>query len=183
MGYLKQDEVKRKAKRGRSKRTEKPEPVSVVVTGPEIAIHTPTPSLQHDINHVAGLSGIEASLDWIARGLSCLTGYEQTVSISAGYQPFKVTLAENDEDDALSRLITAIERIADSLAKLAGLSRPRLENWHEQDEYEPRYKNIACDGGAPGPSRRVGGHSETEINETAGSLASHATQGGGRSKS
>jgi len=46
-----------------------------------------------------------------------------------------------------------LERIADSVAKLAGLTRPRLESWHEQDAYEPRYKDAACDGGAPGPKQ------------------------------
>jgi hypothetical protein len=51
----------------------------------------------------------------------------------------------------MDRLVTAFERIADSVAKLAGLTRPRLESWHEQDQYEPRSKNIAVDGGAPGP--------------------------------
>ena len=65
--------------------------------------------------------------------------------------PVKVTLSDNDNDDAMDRFVTALERIADSVAKLAGLSRPRLESWHEQDEYEPRYKSTACDGGATGP--------------------------------
>ena len=51
----------------------------------------------------------------------------------------------------MGRLVAAFERIADSVAKLAGLNRPRLESWHEQCEYEPRYKDIACDGGAAGP--------------------------------
>jgi hypothetical protein len=51
----------------------------------------------------------------------------------------------------MGRWVTAIERIADAVAKLAGLSRPRLESWHEQDEYEPRHKDIAVEGGAPGP--------------------------------
>lgn len=48
-------------------------------------------------------------------------------------------------------MVTAFERIADSVARLAGLPRPRLESWHEQDVYEPRYKDVSVDGGAPGP--------------------------------
>ena len=60
----------------------------------------------------------------------------------------------------MDRLVTAVERIADSIAKLAGLSRPRLESWHEQDEYEPRYKDIAVDSGAPGPKNSRAGSVE-----------------------
>lgn len=123
----------------------------IVVTGPD-AGH---PSIQHDINHVAGLDGVEQSLDWIARSLSQLTSDDHTVGVVLGQNryagPVKITFADNDEEDTVNRLVTAFERIADSVAKLAGLSRPRLESWHEQDEYEPRYKDIAVDGGAPGP--------------------------------
>jgi hypothetical protein len=110
--------------------------------------------MQHDINYVSGLGGIEESLDWIARGLDKLTSDEHDISLSTGYgtDPVKLTLAENDYDDTMDRVVTAIERIADSLARLAGLNRPRLESWHEQEDYTPRYKASACDGGAPGPA-------------------------------
>jgi hypothetical protein len=97
---------------------------------------------------VAGLGGIEQSLDVLAevmgspKSLNVFTGYDSTL---------RLTLAENDYDDTMGRVVTAFERIADSIAKLAGLSRPRLESWHEQEEYEPRGKSTACDGGAPGP--------------------------------
>lgn len=73
------------------------------------------------------------------------------VKVALDTDPVKITLAANDDEDTLDRLVTAFERIADAVAKLAGLSRPRLESWHEQVEYEPRYKDIAVDGGAPGP--------------------------------
>jgi len=126
---------------------------TVVLTGPDSPGHI-TPSMQHDINYVAGLSGVEESLDWIARGLDRLTGENNSVCLTTGYDtPLKITLADNDTpgSDTMDRLVTALERIADSVAKLAGLTRPRLESWHEQDEYVPRYKDIAVDGGAPGP--------------------------------
>lgn len=42
-----------------------------------------------------------------------------------GCLPVKVTLAENINDDTMDRFVTALERIADSLARLAGLNRPR----------------------------------------------------------
>lgn len=76
--------------------------------------------------------------------------YPVKVALEQG-EPIQFTLSENDYDDTLDRLVTAFERIADSVAKLAGLSRPRLEHWHEQEEYRPRYRDSACDGGAPGP--------------------------------
>jgi len=153
-----------------TKRTAKPkkepvaEPVKVVLTGPATS-HMPSPSMQHDINHVAGLSDVEESLDWIARSLSRLTDDDHAVGLSLAQgdntYPVKITLADNIQDDTMDRLVTAFERIADSVAKLAGLSRPRLESWHEQDEYEPRYKDTACDGGAPGPKAGTGGNNET----------------------
>jgi hypothetical protein len=137
------------------KREKKPRPQpqqnTVVLVGPD-SNHIRTPSMQHDINHVAGLAGVEESLDWIARGISRLTGEDNSVCLATGYDtPLKIALSNNDHDDTMDRLVTAIERIADSAAKLAGLNRPRLESWHEQDQYEPRYKDIAVDGGATGP--------------------------------
>jgi hypothetical protein len=141
------------------KRTKKPEaaptePVKVVVSGPDSSRRTP--SMQHDINHVAGLSGVEDSLDCIARGIFHLTGEHSSVCLATGYDtPLKLTLHSNDYDDTMGRLVTAFERIADSVSRLAGLSRPRLESWHEQDEYEPRYKDMVPDGGAPGPKPGV----------------------------
>jgi hypothetical protein len=141
---------------GKKKPARKPEtePVKVVVTGPDASSYS-SPSLQHDINHVAGLAGVEQSLDWIARSLGQLTNDDHTVGLSvaqgSNIHPIKLTLADNDFDDTMDRFVTALERIADSVAKLAGLTRPRLESWHEQDEYTPRYRQSACDGGAPGP--------------------------------
>jgi len=143
---------KHEATKKREKKTRpQPQQNTVVVTGPDSPGHV-TPSMQHDINHVAGLSGVEQSLDWIARGISQLTGENNSICLATAYDaPVKVALASNDHDDTMDRLVTAMERIADSVAKLAGLTRPRLESWHEQDQYEPRFKNIAVDGGAPGP--------------------------------
>jgi hypothetical protein len=127
----------------------------IVVTGPPVSkgMYSSTPSIQHEINHVAGLSGIEQSLDCLVDVVRRITGDGYDLSLSTGHNtdPVKITLADNDYSDTMDRLITAFERIADSVAKLAGLSRPRLESWHEQDAYEPRYKDVACDGGAPGP--------------------------------
>jgi len=127
----------------------------VVVTGPDAPCYEPTPSMQHDINHVAGMDGVEASLDWIAKGLARLTSDDHTVNLTlaqgSNIYPLKLTLAENDFDDTMARIVTAFERIADSLARLAGLSRPRLELWHEQCEYTPLFRESACDGGEPGP--------------------------------
>lgn len=128
----------------------------MVVTGPDIPGYMPSPSLQHDINHVAGLADIEESLDWIAKGISRLTSDDHCINLTTGYNtdPIKLTLAPNEYDDTLDRVVTAFERIADSVARLAGLSRPRLEHWHEQCEYTPRYRASACDGGAPGPKEK-----------------------------
>jgi hypothetical protein len=122
----------------------------VVITGPPA--WPATPSIQHDINHVAGLAGIEQSLDCLVSAVQRLTSDDFDLSLSTGRRtdPVKITLADNDYSDTMERLTTAFERIADAVAKLAGLGRPRLEQWHE-DVYETRYKDTACDGGAPGP--------------------------------
>jgi hypothetical protein len=128
----------------------------VVVTGPDFHHMSPSRSMQHAINHVAGLDGIEGSLDNLVSAVARLTHDDHSVGLSIGQNrysgPVQITLADNDESDTMDRLVTAVERIADSVAKLAGLTRPRLESWHEQEEYEPRYKAVACDGGAPGPA-------------------------------
>jgi len=112
---------------------------------------------QHEITYVSGMAGIEGALDGLADVVARLTSYEHAINVCSGYgvSPLKITLAANDEDDVLDRLVTGVERIADSLAKLAGLNRPRLESWQEQDGYEPRYRDIACDGGAPGPKDKA----------------------------
>jgi len=127
----------------------------VEVTGPmgDYGHHR---SIQHDINHVAGMDGIEVSLDNLVSAVARLTHDDHTVGLTLCQNQYgsPVQLALTDTDgnvDVMDRLVTAMERIADSVAKLAGLNRPRLESWHEQDEYEPRYKSVACDGGALGP--------------------------------
>ena len=158
MPYLKHNS---NSKAKQPKAAKKPKDATrVVVTGPDTPGYMPSSSLQHDINHVAGLADIEESLDWIAKGISRLTSDEQCIhlSVSTGYNtdPIKLTLAPNDYDDTLDRVVTAFERIADSVARLAGLSRPRLECWHEQCEYTPRYRDAARDGGAPGPDAKGG---------------------------
>jgi hypothetical protein len=155
VSYLKHNSNGNKTKQAKS--AKKPEdPARVAVSGPGTG-----PSLQHDVNYVAGLSDVEESLDWIARGLSRLTDDDHAVGLSLGQGmntvPVKITLADNQHDDTMDRLVTAFERIADSVAKLAGFSRPRLEHWHEQAEYQPLYRDVACDGGAPGPSADVTG--------------------------
>jgi hypothetical protein len=145
----------------KKRRTKPPQPQpatqtpQLVITGPvpPSGIYPSTPSIQHEINHVAGLAGIEQSLDCLVSAVARLTSDEHNIGLctSEGTYPVKITLGENIHDDTLDRLITAFERIADSVAKLAGFTRPRLESWHEQEEYTPRFKDVACDGGAPGP--------------------------------
>ena len=124
----------------------------VVVTGP---LDPMSSSIKHDINHVAGLGAVATHLDWIGDAVARLTNDDTTVGLSIGQNrysgPVQITPTDEDGNSMMDRLVTAMERIADSVAKLAGLTRPRLESWLEQDEYEPRYKNIAADGGAPGP--------------------------------
>jgi hypothetical protein len=135
--------IKHEDKPGTDKPKRKPqgkpqEPgMHVEVTGPTVPAHVPSPSMQHDINHVAGLAGIEESLDWIAKGLNRLTADGQAISISTGYgsDPVKVTLSANDSDDIMDSLVTAFERIADSVSRLAGLNRPRVVSWDEKREY------------------------------------------------
>jgi hypothetical protein len=128
-----------------------------VVTGPLSEYTGKHGSMQHDINHVAGLDGIEGSLDNLVNAVARLVHDDHSVGVSVGQNrfsgPVRITLADDDYTDTMDRFVTALERIADSVAKLAGLSRPRLESWHEQDEYEPRHKSTACDGGAPGPKQ------------------------------
>lgn len=108
----------------------------VVLTGPS---ETGT-SIQHDLNHVEGLSGIESSLDWIAKGIAAITSDDGAISLTSGRcVPIKITLAANDEEDTLADLVHAFQRIADSLAKLAGLDRPPLEpEWSRQAEIPAR---------------------------------------------
>lgn len=156
MAYLKHNSKNGNGKQ--SKQAKKPEvPTRVVVSGPDVPGHMHTPSMQHDINHVAGLGDVATHLDWIGDAIARLTSDDTTVGLALCQNryggPIKLTLSDNDEEDTMDRLVTAFERIADSVARLAGLSRPRLERWYEQDEYTPRYKDIACDGGAPGPKQ------------------------------
>jgi hypothetical protein len=131
--------------------------MNVIATGPKSKWTGEDGSMQHDINHVAGLSGIEQSLDCLVDVVARLTHDDRAVTLSVSQgsntNPVQLTLSGNDYDDTMGRLVDAVERIADSIAKLAGLSRPRLESWHEQDSYVPRYRDIACDGGAPGPAQ------------------------------
>jgi hypothetical protein len=144
---------KHEATKKREKKPAQPQqPNTVVLVGPE-SRYPSQPSMQHDINHVAGLAGVEESLDWIAKGINRLTsdGQDFSLSTASNANPVKITLSDNDENDTMSDLVTALQRIADSVAKLAGLNRPRLESWHEQDEYVPRYRDSACDGGVPEP--------------------------------
>jgi hypothetical protein len=157
MGVIPKHEDGQKPKKGKrqSAKSVPERPNTVVLTGPDSWV-SPTPSaMQHEVNYVAGLEDVPESLDFIARMLCRLTSDEHATTLSLGQgshtSPVKLTLAENDYDDTMDRFVTALQRIADSVSKLAGLSRPRLESWHEQDEYEPRYKDIAVDGGAPGP--------------------------------
>jgi hypothetical protein len=153
MAYLKHEDSNGKAKRAKARKPPSNEgPTKVVLTGPPENLG-PANSIQHDINYVRGLDGIEQSLDWIAKGLERLANDERSVSLCTyeGVYPVKITLAEDDTGDTMDRFVSALERIADSVAKLAGLSRPRLERWYEQEEYEPRYRCVASDGGAPGP--------------------------------
>jgi hypothetical protein len=149
-----------KHERAPRKTSKKPQPTTesttkVEVNGP-MGDYGHYRSMQHDINHVAGMDGIEGSLDNLVSVVARLTHDDHSVGVSIGQNqysgPVQITLADNDNSDTMGRLVTAVERIADSVAKLAGLSRPRLEEWHHQDAYEPRY----CDapgGEAPGPKQ------------------------------
>jgi hypothetical protein len=147
----------RKSKKQQPQPDSAPNPANVVVTGPLSDSGTTYRSLQHSINHVAGMDGIEGSLDNLVGVVARLTHDDHSVGVTVCQnqygQPVRLALAESDGSDMTDRFVTALERIADSVAKLAGLTRPRLESWHEQDEYEPRFKDIAVDGGAPGPKQ------------------------------
>lgn len=153
MGYLKQGEVNANGKRSKKPKTAKSEDCRT-----QAALADPNPVA----DAIDGLASIVSTYVTQARngdnGHSLYTtpnGYPVKVDVEST-TPVKLTLADNDEHDTMDRLVAAIERIADSLAKLAGLSRPRLERWYEQEEYEPRHKSIACDGGAPGPAATDG---------------------------
>lgn len=135
--FLKQpQQTKKRESRALTKKTPVT-PAQVVVTGPDTG-YGPSPSMQHDINHIAGLSDVEASLDRIARSLSRLTNDEHAVGLSVAQgsnaNPIKVTLADNDFDDTMDRLVTAFERIADSISKLVGFNGPRLERRYEESD-------------------------------------------------
>lgn len=123
--FLKQPKQQAK-KRETKKAKETLMPAHVVVAGPDNPSCMRSPSMQHEINYVAGLGGVEQSLDWIARSLDHLTSDEHAVSVSLGQgcntDPIKLTLSDNDYEDTMGRLVTAFERIADSVAKLAGFS-------------------------------------------------------------
>lgn len=108
-----------------------PAPQPLVVTGPPVEYGRP--SIQHDINHVEGLSGIEGALNELAavvsryvnraasddhNSLAVFTGPE-----GSGFHP--VLLAFQGE--TTDRIATALERIADALSKTAGLNLPSLE--------------------------------------------------------
>jgi hypothetical protein len=101
--FLKQPKPQAKTSR-KAKQTTDPENITkVIVTGPDVPGHISSPSMQHDINYVKGLSEVEASLDWIARGISKLTSDDDTVGVVLGQNrycgPVKLTLADNDEED------------------------------------------------------------------------------------
>jgi hypothetical protein len=153
MSFPKHEQKPKRSKRApQSQPASQQEPLRVEVTGPDgFALR----SMQHDINHVAGLDDVATHLDWIGDAVARLTHDDSTVGLAVCQNryggPVQVTLTDEDGNSTLDRLVTALERIADSVAKLAGLTRPRLEPWHEQDTYEPRFKDIAVDGGAPGP--------------------------------
>lgn len=134
---------------------------------PAVAAVAAAPAITLDVD----MTGVEAALAKLACSVSSygentylgenklavfteLDGYPVKVHLESE-TPIKITLADNVEEDTIDRLVTAFERIADSVAMLAGLNRPRLESWHEQCEYEPRYKDVACDGGAPGPETKT----------------------------
>ena len=154
MSFPKHEPKKTKTKKPAQPQPQPQQPTTVVLTGPESS-HPSAPSMQHDINHITGLADIEQSLDWIARGINKLTSEEHPVNLvlaqGENTNPIQITLAENIYEDTLDRLVTAFERMADSVARLAGLTRPRLEPWHEQADYEPPYRDTVSDGGAPGP--------------------------------
>src|ERR1700691_1788336 len=104
---------KHEATKKREKKPAQPQqPNAVVVTGPDSG-YRPSPSMQHDINHVAGLADVEESSAWIARAFSQLTSEERTMGLSLGQQshtdPAKVTLADKEHDDTTGALVTALD--------------------------------------------------------------------------
>ena len=109
---------------------------TVVLRGPQQGTFDNPGSMQHDINHVAGMSGIEESLDSIASGLYRITSDDHAISISSGgCVPVKITFSDHDGDTDLTY---AIQRIADSLAKLAGLNLTPLEpEWSRHAAGQP----------------------------------------------
>jgi len=115
----------------------------------------PAQTHQHDINYVAGLGDVASKLDWIGDAVASLIADGNHVGLAICQNryggPIQLTATDEDGNGMMDRLVTAVERIADSLAKVAGLTRPRLESWHEQSEYTPRYR----DGGLPGPPVKV----------------------------
>jgi hypothetical protein len=117
----------------------------IAVTGPMSDHSGHHRSMQHDINHVAGMDGIEGSLDNLVSVVKRLTLDDHSVGVTVCQNqyggPIKLAMSDGDGEDMMDRLVAAFERIADSVAKLAGLNRPRLESWHDQDSYEPRYKD------------------------------------------
>lgn len=163
MGYLKQGDVN-----GNGKRSKKPKTPKTAQAQIETALSQPNGGCGYGegvresrcvAEAVDGLASIVSRFVAHARdgenGHSLYTdpnGYPVRVELEST-APVQVTLADNDTEDAMERFLSAFERIADSLARMAGLSRPRLEHWYEQDEYEPRYKSSACDGGKPGPAK------------------------------
>src|SRR5690349_16882591 len=123
MGYLKHESKGKGRQAPKPKKQESPEPSTVALTGPE------SRSMQHEVNYVQGIDGVEVALDGIANGIGRLTNEDFPVHLilaqGSNTNPVQITLKSNDYDDTMDRLVTALERIADSIARLAGLSRPR----------------------------------------------------------
>jgi hypothetical protein len=97
------------------------EPQLHVVTGPPnpLAPFHAERSIQHDINHVAGLAGIEQSLDDMTSALYRITSDSHDFSLSTAHNadPVKITLADNDYSDTMDRLITAFRLLSVSLTQ------------------------------------------------------------------
>ena len=143
-------EVVKAPRKGTTKQPQpQPPQQPVIVTGPGKEYPHSTPSIQHDINHVAGLAGIEESLDALTSAVSRITGADQAIGLTTGHgiDPVKITLVDDIyEDGPLATLTQAVARIADSLAKIAGLNRPRLERWNESSKWGDHVEEWARTG-------------------------------------
>src|ERR1035438_8250726 len=124
MTYLKQKDRPAPKKRESNKPAQPPamDRTKVIITGPMSDHNNHPRSIQHDINYVAGMDGIEGSLDNLVGAVARLTHDDHNVGVTVCQNqyggPVNLALTDTDGNDTMDRLVTAFERIADSVAKL-----------------------------------------------------------------